>query len=199
MPGSLSYAAVSANQIGDYSMYVVGDVATPFVNRPADIAPDAPAENEINPSIASVMLPDVSANQAKGEFATAVRSSEIDSRDNIVGFQGDLTFDERVVSFATEPVQAAGLTAHNWSVAGNVLPGNGPIRTLRISAYSADFKPLDGVGTLFNLRIAQVNRGAGRSPLMWAAPPDNFIFINSELQIQRPGNTFPGGIAPAQR
>jgi len=199
-PASSSYSSISSNQTGqNYAMYVIGDVAASFVNRPGEIALDAPTENEVTTSIASVMLPDVALNQAKGEFAGAVRTSAIDGKDNIVGFQGDFTFDERVVSFATEPVQAAGLTARNWNVAGNVLPGNGPIRTLRISAYSTDFMPLNGIGTLFNLRIDHLIRGAGRSPLIWAAPPNNFIFIDADLQTQRPGNTFPGSVAPSQR
>src|SRR4029077_6006374 len=93
------------------------------------------------------------------------------------------------------PVEAAGLTANNWNVNGNVLPGNGPIRTVRISAYSTDFVPLNGIGTLFNLKISNVNQGAGSSPLMWAAPPENFIFINADLQTQHPGNTFPGSVS----
>ena len=171
-------------------MYVVGDVATPFVNRPAGQDPDAPAENELSTSsVASVKLPDITANSSGSQFNAPVQTSLIDSRDNLVGFQGDFTFDERVVNFANEPVQKAGLTAGNWTVAGNVLPGPGPIRTLRISAFSNDFVPLMGEGTLFELRITpqeQSNRG-GRTPqLRWTAPPNGFIFIDADLNTQRP-------------
>jgi hypothetical protein len=49
-----------------------------------------------------------------------------------------------VVTFQSEPVQKAGITGGSWDVSGNVLPGSGPIRTLRISAYSNDFTPLSG-------------------------------------------------------
>ena len=179
---------------------ILGDAATAFVApRPGGPEPDAAIGNEIASTVKSVSLPELVLNKSRANFTAAVESTRIDARNNLVGFQGDFTFDERVISFATEPVQAAGLTARNWNVAGNVLPGNGPIRTLRVSAFSTDFRPLDGIGTLFNLRIKHVNGGAGSSPLMWAAPPDNFIFINSDLQIQRPGNTSPGSVAPAQR
>ena len=82
--------------------------------------------------------------QSKNNFIAAVRSSEIDAKNKLVGFQGDFTFDERVVTFQSQPVQKAGLTAGNWNVSGNVLDGPGPIRTLRISAYSNDFTPLSG-------------------------------------------------------
>jgi len=47
-----------------------------------------------------------------------VTTSAIDGRNNLVGFQGDLTFDERAVRFQDEPIQKAGLTSDNWIVAG---------------------------------------------------------------------------------
>src|SRR5436190_2086870 len=55
---------------------------------------------------------------------------------NLVGFQGDFSFDQTVVTFATPQVQRAGLTSDpNWNVSANILPGGGPIRTLRISSF----------------------------------------------------------------
>ena len=78
-------------------------------------------------------------------------------------------------------MQKAGLTGRNWNVSGNVLPGAGPIRTLRISAYSNDFTPLSGSGTLFELRMSRVSKAAQGTQLLWAAPPDNFIFIDADL------------------
>ena len=87
-------------------------------------------------------------------------TTAIDAKSNLVGFQGDITFDERVVTFQSEPVQRAGMTSGNWNVSGNVLPGAGPIRTLRISAYSNNFTPLSGSGTLFELRMTRVSTAA---------------------------------------
>jgi hypothetical protein len=75
-----------------------------------------------------------------------VTASEIDASNKVIGFQGDLTFDERAITFQSEPVSKGGLTEGNWNVSGNVLPGVGPIRTLRVSAYSNDFTPLSGSG-----------------------------------------------------
>ena len=175
-------------------MYVIGDVAAGFVNRPAGVSEDAPAENEVSSRVASVMLPDIAADQSSRGLAAAVRTSAIEERDNIVGFQGDFTFDERVVRFAEEPVEPAGLTAQNWNVSGNVLPGSGPIRTLRVSAYSEDFTPLQGNGRLFELRMIRVTNGGGSTPLLWGAPPNNFIFINADLNTQQPGSAPPGTV-----
>ena len=115
----------------------------------------------------------------------------------IVGFQGDFTFDERIVTFQSPPVQKAGLTGGNWNVSGNVLPGAGPIRTLRISAYSNDLTPLSGSGTLFELRMTRVSKADQSTQLLWAAPPDNFIFIDTD---QRPaGREDRGGASEVLR
>jgi hypothetical protein len=183
-PANIAYTPLNGNQTGqNFATVVFGDVATPFAfPREGEPPPNEP----IIDNDTTVTLPDISPNQAKTTSTAPVKASQIDAKSNIVGFQGDFTFDERVVTFDSNPVQPAGLTARNWNVAGNVLPGNGPIRTLRISAYSNDFKSLDGIGTLFNLRIVHVNKAAGSSRLVWAAPPDNFVFINSDLEMQRP-------------
>ena len=111
----------------------------------------------------------------------------------MVGFQGDLTFDERMVTFQSQPVQNAGLTAGNWTVSGNVLAGPGPIRTLRISAYSTDFKPLSGSGTLFDLKMVRVSKGAQNTSLFWAAAPNQFTFVDVNLKTQVPAHT-PAGV-----
>jgi hypothetical protein len=115
-------------------------------------------------------------------------------KSNLVVFQGDFTFDSRVVAFEGEPVRKAGITGGNWNVSGNVLPGPGPIRTLRISAYTNDLKPLSGEGTLFELRMTRVSKGARSTQLIWAAGSDQFYFIDTDLNIQRPGNAASGRV-----
>ena len=99
-----------------------------------------------------------------------------------------------MVTFQSEPVQKAGITGGNWNVSGNVLPGAGPMRTLRISAYSNDFTPLSGSGTLFELRMSRVSKAAQGTQLLWAAPPDEFIFIDADLNTQKPGYAAPGSV-----
>ena len=96
-------------------------------------------------------------------------------------------------------MQKAGLTGGNWNVSGNVLPGAGPIRTLRISAYSTDFAPLSGSGTLFELRMTRVNNSALGTQLTWAASPDQFIFIDADLNTQMPGNMAPDSVTSEKR
>ena len=69
-----------------------------------------------------------------------VTTTNIDVSLNYVGFQGDFTFNETVATFPAPFVQTAGLTGGgNWNVTANVLPGPGPIRTLRVSAFALDF------------------------------------------------------------
>jgi hypothetical protein len=93
-------------------------------------------------------------------------------------------------------VAGAGLTATNWNVSGNVLPGSGAIRTLRISAFANDGStPLSGSGTLFNLNMTLVSSTPGASSsLVWAASPNDFEFIDTSLNLQAPSSTPPGSI-----
>src|SRR5205823_5942605 len=104
-------------------------------------------------------------------------TSNIDASLHYVGFQGDFTFDETIITFPIPPMQKAGLTGGNWTVTGNILPGPGPIRTLRLSAYVNDYPPgtpLSGSGTLYELRMLRVSSTPGASTaLTWAASPDN--------------------------
>ena len=128
-------------------------------------------------------------------FTQPVVTSTINPADNLIGFQGDFTFDETVVTFQNPPVSSAGLTAGNWNVTGNVLAGPGPIRTLRVSAYSIDFTPLSGSGTLYNLNMTRVSSTPGASTaLTWAPPPNRIFFIDSDLNTHETGNAPPGSI-----
>src|SRR5439155_20352556 len=124
------------------------------------------------------------------DFIAEVATSTMDTKNKLVGFQGDFTFDERVITFQSQPVQKAGLTAGNWNVSGNVLEGPGPIRTLRISAYSNDFAPLSGSGTLFEPRMTRVSKVAQVTQLLWAA--HHFIFIDADLNTRKPNYAAPG-------
>ena len=206
-PVSRSYPGVISNQTAqNYDTLVLGDVASGFVNRPESpsqtMAGDSTSTSEFAATVAELALPEVAVDQlrmpsrveSKSNFIPAVKTSVIDAKNKLVGFQGDFTFDERVISFQSQPVQNAGLTAGNWNVSGNVLPGAGPIRTLRVSAFSTDFAPLSGSGTLFELRMSQVGRAAQGTQLIWAAPPDQFIFIDADLKTRKPGNTTPGSV-----
>jgi hypothetical protein len=113
----------------------------------------------------------------------------------LVGFQGNFVFDERLVSFdEKDPVEKAGLTKSNWVVSGHVLPGDGPIRTLRISGYSTDLTPLSGSGTLFQLNVAKTAIDSESATLIWAERPDDFTFIDADLNMRRPNDVRHGGV-----
>ena len=193
-PPNRAYTAISTNQTGqNYDALVFGDVASGFVHRPTDGSQEVP--NAIAPTVMNVALPKITATGTTKLLAAPVSASTVDGKNKLVGFEGDFTFDERAVKFDDEPVQKAGLTAGNWNVAGNVLPGSGPIRILRVSGYSTDFQPLSGAGTLFELRVNTITGGVENSALVWVEQPNQFIFINTDLQSQQPGTTTPGTIA----
>jgi len=191
-PASRSYSPLTTPQTAqNYAAIVFGDVATPFANpRPSGPDPEAPGVS----TVAAVTLPDVALDQSRSNFTAAVKTSEIDAKNNLVGFQGDFTFDERAITFESPPVQNAGLTAGNWNVSGNVIPGRGPMRTLRISAFSNDFAPLSGSGTLFELRMTRVSKRGQGTQLTWAPAPDQFIFIDADLNTQAVGNAASGRV-----
>ena len=134
---------------------------------------------------------------SKSNFITAVKTSEIDAKNKLVGFQGDLTFDERVVTFQSEPVQAAGLTGTNWNVTGNVLAGAGPIRTLRVSAYSNDFTPLSGSGTLFESEDEEGKTGSAKHAIdLGGATGRLDLHRRRSEHAERAGNAAPGSVTP---
>jgi len=139
-------------------------------------------------------LPIASVTTAVTTFTQPVSTSTINAGDNLVGFQGDFTYDSSIVAFQTTPVSTGGLTATNWNVTGNTF-GAGTIRTLRVSAFSNDFTPLSGSGTLFILNMTRVSSTPGaNTPLTWQPPPDNFYFIDADLNNFAPGSTPPGSI-----
>ena len=222
-PASLTYPGISGNQTGqNYNALVFGDVASPFAPRPAGSSQDAAGEDpggedalgvdgtsgstlsglntsadEVAATVAKLSLPNAVVDAFVTNFVLQVATTTIDAKNKLVGFQGDFTFDEEVVTFQSEPVQKAGITSGDWNVSGNVLDGTGPIRTLRISAFSNDFTPLSGSGTLFELRMMRVSKAAQSTQLIWAVPPDNFIFIDADLKTQRPGETVAGSVTGA--
>jgi hypothetical protein len=203
-PASRNYVATATDQPNqDYSACVLGDVASNFVHRPVGgSSPDVAGEGEVPATVAAVSLPNGSVDASVTNFTAEVTTTAIDAANKLVGFQGDFTFDERVVTFQSEPVRNAGLTKGNWNVSGNILPvqpGAGPIRTLRVSGYSLDLKPLSGSGTLFELRMTRVSKAAQGTQLIWAAAaPDQFIFIDADLKTQKPGYSASGGVTTSR-
>jgi hypothetical protein len=201
-PPNRTYTGITTNQPAqNYDTIVFGDVASPFselVDGPPESgANDGASAGQV--AATTVALPDIVVDQSMSHFIAAVRTSTINAQNKLIGFQGDLTFDERVVTFRSDPVQKAGLTGRNWNVSGNILPGAGPIRTLRISAYSNDLTPLSGSGKLFELRMSRVNKAAQGTQLLWAAPPDNFIFIDADLMTHKPAMAAPGRVNPTRQ
>jgi hypothetical protein len=201
-PVNRTYTGITSNQTGqNYDTLVFGDVAAGFVelvDGPSQTAlGDGTSDGEVAPTVATLSLPNVAVDAFVTNFNLQVTTTAVNAKNKLVGFQGDFTFDEGVVAFQSEPVQKAGLTGGNWNVSGNVLPGAGSTKTLRISAFSNDFTPLNGSGTLFELRMTRVSKAAQGTQLIWAAPPDHFIFIDADLKTQAPGYAAPGSITPS--
>ena len=133
------------------------------------------------------------------DFTQPVVTSAINAADHLVGFQGDFTFDETVVTFDPDaPVSAAGLTGGNCNSdrVGNVLPGAG--RRSGRCAYWASSNDashrLSGSGTLFNLNMTRVSSTPGASTALTWPYPDDFVFIDANLNNHAPGSTPPGSI-----
>jgi len=200
-PANRTYSAIVTNQNGqNYNALIYGDVASGFVHRPENgPSPDSVAEEtkseEVGVKIEAVALPNGNVGSRVTNFIAPVTTTLIEAEDNLVGFQGDFTFDERIITFLDPPVEEAGLTGGDWNVSGNVLPGPGPIKTLRVSAFSLDFVPLSGSGTLFQLRMRMINKSSRVTQLLWAPPPDHFIFIDADLNVRTPNCAAPGSIS----
>ena len=132
-----------------------------------------------------------------------VTTTSIDPSLNYIGFQGDFSFDETVITFSDPFVEAAGLTGNNWNITGNILPGPPGIRTLHLSGFATDGNArLNGSGTLFNLRMRRVSSQAGaNTALSWATAPNNFSFIDNKLVGHTPNQnngriSITGGTCP---
>ena len=142
----------------------------------------------------TVSLPVANVSTAVTNFTQPVTTTDISGGDNLVGFQGDFTFDSSIITFQNPPISGSGLTGTNWNVTGNII-GAGTVKTLRISAFSNDFTPLSGSGTLFQLNLTRVSSTPGAStPLIWAAPPGDFYFIDADLNNRPPSSTPSGSL-----
>jgi hypothetical protein len=198
-PVSRKYPGIASDQTAqNYDTLVFGDVVSPFADRAGGSSQDA-TEKSLSVSapiaVAALSLPNVTADMSVTSFIGQVTTTTINADDDLVAFQGDFIFDSSVVTFQSPPVVKAGLTAGHWNVSGNVLPGTGNLMTLRISAFSNNFAPLTGSGTLFELRMTRVSSTPGASTqLVWAAPPNHFIFIDENLQERAPLSAPPGSV-----
>ena len=62
---------------------------------------------------------------------------------------------------------------------------HGAWRVALADGRTVDFTPLNGSGTLFNFRMLRVSNTPGAAtPLIWQPAPNNFIFIDGDIQAQ---------------
>lgn len=198
IPASRTYSGIVNDQNGqNYDTLVFGDVTSGFVEgatRPLRTAGDSTISDEVPAAVAAIVLPNIAIEASVTDFIVKITTTAIDAKSKLVGFQGDLTFDENVVSFQSEPVQKTDLTGGDWNVSGNILAGTGPIRTLRISAYSNNLAPLSGSGTLLDLKMTRVDMAERSTQLVWAVSPDEFVFIGNDLKTHKPGYAGSGRV-----
>jgi hypothetical protein len=45
--------------------------------------------------------------------------------------------------------------------------------------------------------MSRVSKAGQITQLLWATPPDHFIFIDADLMTQKPGYTAPGSVGPS--
>ena len=127
VPIPATITGITATTItADFGGLILGDCQTGFIFRPeGGPAQDAAGASAggVAATVSAVTLPEVVVDHSNSNFIAQVTTTTINAGDKLVGFQGDFTFDERVVRFQSdEPVQKAGLTGGNWNVSGNVLP-----------------------------------------------------------------------------
>ena len=121
-PGSRSYPNLSANQPSqNYDALMIGDIngdLTPTRANPdpgnstASVSRVSSSARLVTPSVvATVSLPIANIGTNVTNFTLPVTTSNINAADNLVGFQGDFTFDSSVVTFQGTSASGAGLTA----------------------------------------------------------------------------------------
>ena len=93
-PASRTYTGLVTSQTAqDYDTLVLGDTAASFVellDSPSQTeADDGTNAGEAPSTVAAVALPEVAVNQSMTNFIARVKSSAIDAKDKLVGFQGD--------------------------------------------------------------------------------------------------------------
>jgi hypothetical protein len=134
-PVNRTYTGIVSDQTGqNYDTLVFGDVASSFVERvggPSQTAPDnGTSSDEVAVMIAAAALPEVAVDQLRilsrvqsmSNSIAAMKTTAIDARNKLVGFQGDFTFAEGVATFQSETIRKVGFTGGNWNLSGNVLP-----------------------------------------------------------------------------
>ena len=154
-PANRVYTAIVTNQTAqNYDTLVFGDIASAFVENATG---DGETVGEVPATVAAIALPKVALDQSKGDFIAAVTTSAIDAKNKLVGFQGDFTFDERVITFQNQPVQKARITGGNWNVSGECSAWSGTNSDAADLGLSNDSRR-SRVGTLFELRMTRVMR-----------------------------------------
>jgi hypothetical protein len=119
-----------------------------------------------------VSLPIATTSTSVSNFTVAVTTTDLEEEDNINGFTGYFTFDERIVTFPINGATNAGITdlpyPNPWHVYGALLPGSGPTRTYFLEIW-ADYPTdsLEGSGTLCNLSVTRVSTTGGSTNLTW--------------------------------
>lgn len=194
IPDDREYNDIVEDQIDqDFDTIVIGDVTKPFIQSTAQTSRNATAKMAAS-TVDTLSLPNISISPKSRNLVIPIKVSYVGSKSKIVGFQGDFTFDSSLITFDSMPVQKAGLTAGNWTVAGNVISSRGNLKTLRISAFANDLKPLISSGTLFELRVNQAKKSNKIAQLIWKASPDNFVFIDTETNKQEPSALNTGSL-----
>lgn len=193
VPNNREYNLTQDQINQNFDTTIIGDVTKPFIQTSTQ-ALRSTTTKMVAATVDTLSLPNISISPKSTNLVIPIKVSYVGSKSKIVGFQGDFTFDSSLITFETMPVQKAGLTAGNWTVAGNVMSSRGNLKTLRISAFANDLKPLISSGTLFELHISKIKKPSKIAKLIWKASPDNFVFIDISTDKQAPSTLNTGNI-----
>jgi hypothetical protein len=158
-PVNRSYPNVNTNQTGqDYAALLMGDVTGNWNDPTSIIGSRSTIRGPKGIGIAAG-----NENGAPGsEIVVPVTIADVSGK-GVVAYQFEMNYDPTVLAPAANPVAAGGTMSDTMSVTANAeTPG-----VLRVVVFGA--LPMNGQGTLLNLKFTAIGAVGTTSPLSWQA------------------------------
>ena len=183
-PASRSYANAEANQTNqNYTAILMGDVTGNWT-PPSPFAEFEKQETQPAANAIQVSLPSrtVATTQI---FTVPITVGDLTSR-GFWAYDAEISFDPAVLQLdSAEPVEKTGTISSQFSLAAN----SNITGRLIISAYG--IQPLEGAGTLLNLKFRAIGQGGTVSPLtfqrfMFNEDATQSITTNGQVQVLSP-------------
>jgi hypothetical protein len=157
-PVNRSYPNVNTNQTGqDYIALLMGDVTGNW-NDPTSII-GSRANTTRGPKGISIAAGNAS-GASGSEIVVPVTIGDVSGK-GVLAYQFEMNYDAAVLAPAANPVEVGGTMSDTMSVTANAdTPG-----VLRVVVFGA--LPMNGQGTLLNLKFTAIGAAGTTSPLSW--------------------------------